>query len=522
MALQRLTASERRFFSLVRQAVYANPFGERRDRVDLEIAGFAVETTTAAGFEETIGEIRRHIDCLEKENRADIRGYAPQDRDLLTSAFLFDLFHCYADRFDRLIEEQLAAGDRSLPVLFASAAADQLTRWGFGRGTAFRYLALCYQLRRAYFFIERHLKGRSESMRRLRESLWDNVFTHDMDRYHRFLWNRMEDFSTLLLGETGSGKGTAAMAIGRSGFIPFDEKNGCFEESFTRSFTALNLSQYPASLIESELFGHRKGAFTGAVENYAGLLDRCSPYGAIFLDEIGEVGEPIQIKLLQVLQERRFSRVGDHRARAFRGRVIAATNLAIQRLQDGRTMRRDFFYRLCSDIIIVPPLAQRIQEDPNELEDLIPVVARRIVGTPAGELADWIAARIRQSPGIDYSWPGNVRELEQCVRRILLKNAYSPLSVPSPPDLVSRLQAGIRNGSLDINALVGGYCLMLYRQHGTIEAVARNASLDRRTVKKYIAAGDQWLAGQEAPAAGTNADTSGGSHHFGQRHAKKC
>ena len=233
MPMHHLTTSERRFFSLVRQAVYANPFGERRDRVDLEIAGFALKATTAAGFEETIGEIHRHIHLLEKENRADIRGYAPQDRDLLTSAFLFDLFHRYADRFDRLIEKQLTAGDRSLPVPFAGAAVDQLTRWGFERETAFRYLALCYQLRRAYFFIEHHLKGRSESMRRLRESLWDNVFTCDMDLYHRFLWNRMEDFSTLLLGETGSGKGTAAMAIGRSGFIPFDEKSGCFEESFT-------------------------------------------------------------------------------------------------------------------------------------------------------------------------------------------------------------------------------------------------------------------------------------------------
>jgi sigma54-dependent transcription regulator len=97
------------------------------------------------------------------------------------------------------------------------------------------------------------------------------------------------------------------MAIGRSGFIPFDRKKGCFKESFTRSFIAINLSQYPETLIESELFGHCKGAFTGAVEDYEGVFDRCSPFGAILLDEIGEVGEPIQIKLLQVIQERVFT-----------------------------------------------------------------------------------------------------------------------------------------------------------------------------------------------------------------------
>src|SRR5439155_22025679 len=116
---------------------------------------------------------------------------------------------------------------------------------------------------------------------------WNNIFTHDVRCYDRYLWNRMEDFSTLLLGETGTGKGTTAAAIGRSGFIPFEEKKGCFAESFTRSFVALNLSQYPEALIESELLGDKKGAFTGAIEAHERSFSRGSHCGARFLDDGG-------------------------------------------------------------------------------------------------------------------------------------------------------------------------------------------------------------------------------------------
>ena len=488
-AMLELDPTERNFFALVHKAVYANPFSDRRGRVDLEIAGFFGDASDHRVLEDAIDQVRSHVVRIANENRSDISRYNPNDRSLLTSAILFDLFHRFTEAFDRLIRDQLQGGNRSLRVAFAQEAVDRLAAWGFTRKKALRYFAMCYQLRRAFFFINKSLKGRSPSMRKLRESLWNNVFTHDMDLYHRFLWDRMEDFSTMLLGATGSGKGTAAAAIGRSGFIPFDDKKGCFQESFTRSFIALNLSQYPESLIESELFGHRKGAFTGAVEDYEGVFERCSPFGAILLDEIGEVGAPIQIKLLQVIQERVFNRVGDHRTRPFRGRVIAATNLPAKRLIDGRAMREDFFYRLCSDLIVVPPLDQRIREDPGELDDLLQVAIERIVGGPSQELAARIKKQIQRSPGIDYPWPGNVRELEQCVRRILMKRVYTPLSRRSATDLETRLKTGMEKQTLDAKSLMGGYCLMLHRRHQTIEAVARITGLDRRTAKKHIESG---------------------------------
>ena len=328
-------------------------------------------------------------------------------------------------------------------------------------------------------------------MRKVRERLWSNVFTHNLEWYDRYLWNRMEDFATLILGPTGAGKGTAAVAIGRSGYIPFDEKKAVFAESFTRSFVALNLSQYAPGLIESELFGHRKGAFTGAVDDYPGVLARCSPFGAIFLDEIGEVSHPLQIKLLQVLQERTLTPVGSHTAVRFAGRVIAATNRPLGEIRGQRILRDDFFYRLCSDVIVLPSLAQRIAEDPQELDDLLAHTVARILGRPSPELTASLAAAIDRQPGRDYVWPGNVRELEQCVRGILLNKAYRPEIVSPTPDLAARLSDGLAAGRLAAQELLTGYCLSLYQRLGSYEAVARQAKLDRRTVKKYIQKGKQ-------------------------------
>jgi transcriptional regulator with PAS, ATPase and Fis domain len=323
-------------------------------------------------------------------------------------------------------------------------------------------------------------------MREFRRHLWQNVFTQEVRLYERYLWDRMEDFSTLLLGETGTGKGTAAAAIGRSGYTPFDERQGRFAESFMRGFIALNLSQFPETLIESELFGHRKGAFTGAVEAHEGVLARCSPYGAIFLDEIGDVSAPVQIKLLQVLQERTFCPVGSHEPARFRGRVIAATNRRLEALRSSNLFRDDFFYRLCSDVIEVPPLRQRLREEPQELRHLLEHVLASMIGEPARALVPRIEQAFQRALAADYPWPGNVRELEQAVRRILLTGEYAGSAPPKSAGPRERLIAGIEAGTLDAETLLAGYCQVLYEREGTYESVARHTNLDRRTVKSYL------------------------------------
>ena len=113
---------------------------------------------------------------------------------------------------------------------------------GFETKNIFHYFALSYQLRRAFYFISNSLVGSSPCMKKLKKHLWYNIFTYNFDLYNKFLWNKMEDFSTLLLGDTGTGKGTAAKAIGRSEYIPFDEKKQCLYSKlhpglfFTESF----------------------------------------------------------------------------------------------------------------------------------------------------------------------------------------------------------------------------------------------------------------------------------------------
>lgn len=488
---QRLDADERNFFSLVSRAVVTNPLSPERAEVDCQIAGLQRQKAGVNLVEAAIQAVDQHIRQLAARKKTDINAFGEQDRKLLRYAFLFDVFHRFIPQFDSLITDQVAAGERSLPVGFAGAFMASLEKYGFTRHDALRCFELCFQLRRAFFFIQKNLVGRSPCMGKLRESLWNNVFTHNIAWYDRFLWNRMEDFSTLILGPTGAGKGTAAAAIGRSGYIPFDMDKKCFVISFTQSLSAMNLSQFSPTLIESELFGHRKGAFTGAVEDYKGIFNRCSPYGAIFLDEIGEVSQSIQIKLLQVIQERRFAPVGSHKTCRFSGRVIAATNRPLEQLRGEGRLRDDFYYRLCSDVIILPSLSKRIREDPRELDDLLAHTVTRILGKASPELTGMLRAVIARQPGNTYHWPGNVRELEQCVRRIMLNHTYAPEPASGVPDLAEALTRGLRSGSLGGQELLCGYCCHLFRQLGTYEAVARRTGLDRRTVKKYVGEGEK-------------------------------
>jgi transcriptional regulator with PAS, ATPase and Fis domain len=219
------------------------------------------------------------------------------------------------------------------------------------------------------------------------------------------------------------------------------------------------------------------------------VFERCNAHGALFLDEIGEATIPVQIKLLQVLQERTFTPVGGREKKRFSGRVIAATNQPLGALRREGRLRNDFFYRLCSDVIEVPTLRQRIAESPAELEQLVRLLVARIAGAEAPELVASVLETLAASLPRDYAWPGNVRELEQAVRRILLTGRYAGDAADAAPSDADLLARHLAAGKLTADELLGRYCAQLYRQLGSYAEVAKRVGLDPRTTRKYVQAG---------------------------------
>ena len=206
------------------------------------------------------------------------------------------------------------------------------------------------------------------------------------------------DVSVLVLGETGTGKELVAKELHRHS----NRRN--------KPFVVVNAAAIPENLVESELFGHRKGAFTGAISDRTGLVEQASG-GTLFLDEIGELSLPVQAKLLRVLQEKRVTRVGDHVDKAVNFRLVAATHRDLPQLVKEGRFREDLWYRIAASTIQVPPLRER-------KEDILPLADWfRIRFAKDNDLEDktWSADAIQALE--NHRWTGNVRELENMIGR---------------------------------------------------------------------------------------------------------
>ena len=212
-----LSSEDRKFFSLITKAILSNPFLDERDEILIQIIpGYTKEIKSRIIELETIATaLNERLDRLERKGLYQIQHVKGEDRPLLRDAFLLQTYRRFVQDFDKLIQNQLSLGQTPADVPFAEKVISQLKSRGFLVQECLHYLAMFYQFRRAFYFIDQALVGDSPSMKKLRRDLWNNVFTSDARTYDRLLWNRMEDFSTILLGETGTGKGSAAAAIGR-------------------------------------------------------------------------------------------------------------------------------------------------------------------------------------------------------------------------------------------------------------------------------------------------------------------
>ncbi|HEX4545761.1 MAG TPA: sigma 54-interacting transcriptional regulator, partial [Candidatus Acidoferrum sp.] len=218
--------------------------------------------------------------------------------------------------------------------------------------------------------------------------------------------------TVLLLGETGTGKELFARAIHN------------LSPRRDRTFVKVNCASIPSGLLESELFGHERGAFTGAISQKIGrfeLADR----GTLFLDEVGDLPLELQPKLLRVLQEQEFERLGGNRTQRVDVRVVAATNADLSKLVAERAFRSDLYYRLNVFPIQIPALRERPEDIPLLVRYFVQIFSRRL-----NKAVEYIPADTMDAL-VSYSWPGNIRELENLVERAVLLSPGKELRVPS-------------------------------------------------------------------------------------------
>jgi formate hydrogenlyase transcriptional activator len=190
-----------------------------------------------------------------------------------------------------------------------------------------------------------------------------------------------------------------------------------------RTFVKLNCAAIPSGLLESELFGHEKGAFTGAIAQKVGRFE-LAHQGTLFLDEVGDIPLELQPKLLRVLQEQEFERLGSTKTIRVRVRLVAATNRDLPRMVRDGQFRSDLYYRLNVFPILLPPLRERPEDIPRLVRHFTQTFARRMGRHVETIPADAMAALVR------YAWPGNVRELENVIERAVILSPATALQIP--------------------------------------------------------------------------------------------
>jgi len=298
------------------------------------------------------------------------------------------------------------------------------------------------------------------------------------------LARRVASFSSnvLITGESGTGKEIVAKAIHNLG--PRRHK----------AFIAINCSAIPENLLESEIFGHAKGAFTGAVEKKIGLFEEADG-GTLFLDEIGDLALPLQAKILRVLQDKKIKRIGENQYRTINARIISATHKNLrQEIIEGR-FREDLFFRLNVIPIWIPPLRER-KEDILLLAEYF--LKKYVTLNESGTVKKTFSKEALQTL-VSSTWPGNVRELENTVERAVVLSRTEVISAKDVETVLEKTETEKPKGAFDfdnsfsaqdvlsVDELVNRYILfVLRRNQGLKEKTAKDLQIDRKTLYRKL------------------------------------
>jgi DNA-binding NtrC family response regulator len=372
---------------------------------------------------------------------------------------------------------QLLAGakeeDPDLPVVMITGYSTVETAVEAMKKGAIDYLAKPFKIDEIKIVVEKALQHKTllAENRRLRQELKNAKgglpliigSSPAMQKIYQIIDKVAKTDSTVLIrGENGTGKELVAKTLHlKSGRAP-------------KAYVSINCAALPENLLESELFGHARGSFTGAVQAKKGLFEEADG-GTIFLDEIGEISLSLQVKLLRVLQEQEFLRVGETKVRRINVRVLAATNRDLEAAIAQGNFRPELYYRLNVISIVMPPLRER--------EGDVPLLAAHFLQKCCQKLGrpklSFMPATLKLL--CDYAWPGNVRELENIIERTVILAEGDPIR---PEELPKELHCP-KAGAAGITLLPGGFQQQMaeYQRHLILQALAETDGVQSKAAQ---------------------------------------
>jgi len=397
-------------------------------------------------------------------------------------ALLTDLRMPGADGLELLRRSRAAAPDAPVIIMTAFSEVDSAIE-SIRRG-AYHYLTKPFKVDELALFLRRALddaaaRRESRSLRRVLRTTFalDNVIgeTPAMREIGDLVRRVADtDVAVLLLGETGTGKGVIARALHAE------------SERAERPFVAVNCAALPENLLESELFGHARGAFTGATNARRGIFEQADG-GTLFLDEIAEMSPSLQAKLLHVLETRRVRPLGDTREHEVDVRIVAATHRRLrERVADG-SFREDLLYRLDVISIELPPLRARREDIPRLVTHFLAKFRQKHPNSPVERFDERALIALQE-----HAWPGNVRELEHAVERVVLLGRSRDATTADLPRVLTSREVDASSPSfghqvVPLREMVRRYVVWAYeRNSGHKRATCDALQIDAKTLNRWL------------------------------------